>query len=353
MLGDFQVPGIRYDLESGGIVRFSIFSVTDHYPDQPRGIAKLYHQLLDEIVLAEELGFEAFFVAEHHFHEYGIVPAPPVLLGAAAARTSRIGLGVAVSVLPFHHPMVAAEEYALLDQLSGGRLALGVGSGYLRHEFEGFLIDPSEKRARFEESLDIILKAWSGEPVTYSGRFYRVDGARIAVTPVQRPHPPLWTAILRPEAAWHVGRQGRDIMLIPYATSASIDDLGQVVAEFTGGRAESGAAGGDVAVAIHTYVAERPDQARPEAEAALDRYVRTRLYAKQRDYDELERAGLILFGDPDQVSRRIGQLEALGVTHLLILANFGALEAERVRASMERFAKSVMPELAARPAGPA
>lgn len=332
-------------------MRFSVFSVTDHYPDQPRGIAAFYDQLLDEIVLAEELGFDTFFVAEHHFHQYGIVPSPPALLGAAAARTSRIGLGVAVSVLPFHHPMVAAEEYALLDQLSKGRVRLGVGSGYLRHEFEGFLIDPAEKRARFEEALDVLQQAWSGEPVSFRGQHYRVEGARIAVTPVQRPHPPLWTAILRPEAAWHVGRQGRDIMLIPYATSASVADLGQVIAEFTRGRAESGGAGGDVAVAMHTYVAERPDQARPESEEALDRYVRTRLYARQRSYDELEQAGLLLFGDPEQVARRVEQLRALGVTHLLILANFGALQAERVRASMERFAKSVMPELASPAAG--
>jgi alkanesulfonate monooxygenase SsuD/methylene tetrahydromethanopterin reductase-like flavin-dependent oxidoreductase (luciferase family) len=334
-------------------VRFSIFSVTDHYPEQPRGIAEFYDQLLDEVVLAEELGFETFFIAEHHFHEYGIVPSPPVLLGAAAARTSRIGLGVAVSVLPFHHPMVAAEEYALLDQLSGGRLRLGVGSGYLRHEFEGFLIDPADKRARFEEALEVLQRAWSGEPVTFHGRHYRVEGARIAVTPLQRPHPPLWTAILRPEAAWHVGRQGRDIMLIPYATCATVADLGQVVSEFTRGRAEPGGAPGDVAVAMHTYVAERPGQARPEAEEALDRYVRTRLYARQRSYDELEQAGLILFGDPEQVARRVERLQALGVTHLLILVNFGALQAERVRASMERFARSVMPQLAAATAGPA
>jgi alkanesulfonate monooxygenase SsuD/methylene tetrahydromethanopterin reductase-like flavin-dependent oxidoreductase (luciferase family) len=352
MLRDFDLSGARDQLESGGTVRFSIFSVTDHYPDQPRSIARFYDQLLDEIVLAEELGFEAFFIAEHHFHEYGIVPSPPALLGAAAARTSRIGLGVAVSVLPFHHPLVAAEEYALLDQLSGGRLRLGVGSGYLRHEFEGFQIDPSEKRERFEEALDILLRAWSGEPLSYDGRWHRVDGARIAVTPVQRPHPPLWIAILRPEAAWHVGRQGRDIMLIPYATSATIADLGRVIAEFARGRAESGTHGGDVAVAMHTYVAERPGQARPESEEALDRYVQTRLYAKRRSYDELEQAGLILFGDPEEVAGRIRQLEALGMTHLLILVNFGALPAERVRASMERFAKSVMPELTA-PAGPA
>jgi alkanesulfonate monooxygenase SsuD/methylene tetrahydromethanopterin reductase-like flavin-dependent oxidoreductase (luciferase family) len=240
-----MVPGDRDDEVRRDLVRFSIFSVTDHYPDQPRGIARFYDQLLDEVELAEELGFEAFFIAEHHFHEYGIVPCPPALLGAAVARTSRIGLGVAVAVLPFHHPMVAAEEYAVLDQLSKGRLMLGVGSGYLRHEFDGFQIDPASKRERFEEALEIILRAWSGEAVVYEGRHHRVDGARIAVTPLQRPHPPLWTAILRPEAAWHVGQQGRDIMLIPYATSASIEDLGAVIEEFGRGRASAGAGPGD------------------------------------------------------------------------------------------------------------
>jgi alkanesulfonate monooxygenase SsuD/methylene tetrahydromethanopterin reductase-like flavin-dependent oxidoreductase (luciferase family) len=124
-------------------------------------------------------------------------------------------------------------------------------------------------------------------------------------------------------------------MLIPYATSATIADLGQVISEFGRGRAESGTAPGDVAVAMHTYVSEHADQARPEAEEALDRYVRTRLYAKRRSYDELEEAGLILCGDPEQVSRRVQHLRALGMTHLLILANFGALQAGRVRASME------------------
>ena len=93
-------------------MRFSIFSVADHHPEEPRTIRDLYAQLLDEIELGDELGFSAFFLAEHHFHEYGLVPSPPTILGSAAGRTKQIGLGVAVSVLPFHHPLVAAEEYA-------------------------------------------------------------------------------------------------------------------------------------------------------------------------------------------------------------------------------------------------
>ena len=97
-------------------MRFSIFSVADHYPEEPRTIRNLYTQLLDEIELADELGFSAFFLAEHHFHEHGLVPSPPTLLGAAAVRTKRIGLGVAVAVLPFHPPLVAAKEYAMLEK---------------------------------------------------------------------------------------------------------------------------------------------------------------------------------------------------------------------------------------------
>ena len=99
----------------------------------------------------------------------------------------------------------------------------------------------------------------------------------------------------------------------------------------------------DIAVALHTYVSESPGSARAEAEEALNRYVRSRLYAKRRSYDELETAGLILFGDAEQVSSRIRELEAAGMNHLMILVDFGALQAERVRASLNRFAREVMP----------
>lgn len=330
-------------------MRFSIFSVADHYPEEPRTIRDLYAQLLDEIELADELGFSAFFLAEHHFHEYGLVPSPPTLLGSAAGRTKQIGLGVAVSVLPFHHPLVAAEEYAMLDQLSGGRLVLGVGSGYLKHEFEGFQIGPWEKRARFDEALKILVQAWEGKPFSYHGLYHHVQNARIAVTPLQKPHPPLWIAILQPEAAYHVGKQGQNIMLIPYATCETKDDLKVVIDAYYRGYSEAGHAGKpDIAVALHTYVSTSPGNTRAESEEALNRYVRSRLYAKRRSYDELEAAGLILFGDAAQVSSHIRGLEATGLNHLMILPDFGALEAEHVQASLTRFAREVMPNFVGR-----
>lgn len=325
-------------------MRFSVFSVTDHYPDAPRTIREFYAQLLDEVVLAEHLGFSAYFLAEHHFHEYGIVPSPAALLGAAAQRTSRLGLGVAVAVLPFHQPLVAAEEYAMLDQLSGGRLQLGVGSGYLSHEFAGFGIGPWEKRFRFDEALEIMLTAWQGEPFSYHGIYHHIDNVRLAVTPLQRPHPPIWIAILRAEAAYFVGQQARHIMLVPYATCDTRDDLARIIGEHARGYAASGSRmQPDVAVALHTYVADNRHAARREAEEALERYVRTRLYARRRSYDELDQAGLILCGDSALVTERLRELEAAGMTHVMLLANFGALAPAGVHASLQRFAHEVMP----------
>jgi alkanesulfonate monooxygenase SsuD/methylene tetrahydromethanopterin reductase-like flavin-dependent oxidoreductase (luciferase family) len=329
-------------------VRFSIFSVTDHYPDGPATIADRYAQLLDEIALAEELGYEAFFLAEHHFHEYGIVPSPSTVLAAAAARTERIGLGVAVSVLPFHNPLLAAEEYAVLDQLSGGRVVLGVGSGYLRHEFDGFGIGPWEKRARFDEALEVLTTAWRGQEFSFHGLYHHVSDTRIAVTPVQRPHPPLWVAILRAEAARHVGAQGRSVMLIPYATCATVADLGPIAAEHRAGLASVGG-DGEVAAALHAYVGAGAEQARAEAEPYLERYVSSRLYARRRSYDELLDVGLLLAGDPDTVTAQLRSISGHGVDHVLLLANFGAMPFDLVAASLTRFAREVMPALATTP----
>jgi alkanesulfonate monooxygenase SsuD/methylene tetrahydromethanopterin reductase-like flavin-dependent oxidoreductase (luciferase family) len=162
----------------------SIFSVVDHYPAEPRGVAARYREIGAACELAERLGDDGFFVAEHHFHEYGVAPSPPVLLAALAQRTARIRLGPAVAVLPLHHPLHVAESYAMADLLSNGRLVLGVGSGYLKHEFAGHRIDEGEKRARFDESLAILERALTGERPSFAGRFFELGamGVRHVLT---------------------------------------------------------------------------------------------------------------------------------------------------------------------------
>src|SRR5215218_2474931 len=192
----------RYLLEARRpSMRYSIFSVQDHYPGRGRSVPELYQQILAQGELAESLGYDTFFVAEHHFHEYGAVPNPAVMLSSMAQRTTRLRLGTAISVLTFHNPLTLAESYAMLDVLSCGRLVLGVGSGYLKHEFEGYGVDPAEKRDRFDEALEVLQRALSGERVTFAGRYVRVENIAINVLPIQQPAPPIYVAILRREAA--------------------------------------------------------------------------------------------------------------------------------------------------------
>jgi alkanesulfonate monooxygenase SsuD/methylene tetrahydromethanopterin reductase-like flavin-dependent oxidoreductase (luciferase family) len=327
-------------------MKFGIFSVVDHYPHElDRTTGQFYGELLDQVQAADALGFDSFWIAEHHFHEYGAIPRPPVWMAAAAQRTTRIRLGAAVVVLPFDHPLRTAEDYAMVDVLSGGRLDLGVGSGYLRHEYDGFGLDPEEKRDRFDEALDVLLKAWSGERFSYRGKYHRVEDVQLNVVPAQRPRPPVWIAVLRAEGAAHVGRRGFPVMMIPYATTERIDELAETVSGFraafvgAGGRFEDAT----VPFGLHAYCAESFDEARAHAKEAMDRYVRTRLYAKQRAFEALVEKDLIAFGSPDDVARVARRYGDAGLTHFLAITNFGGLPHARVLRSMELMAKHVLP----------
>ncbi len=327
-------------------MKFGVFSVVDHYPDAlPRTTAAFYAELLEQAEAAEDLGFESFWVAEHHFHEYGGIPRPPIWMAAAAQRTRRIRLGAAVVVLPFDHPLRVAEDYAMVDVMSGGRLVLGVGSGYLAHEFHGFGIDPAEKRERFDEALEIVRRAWQGERFSYEGRFHRISDVKLNVVPLQRPHPPFWIAVLRNEAAAFVGRRRLPVMMIPYATTEDLSELGATVTAFTQAFVEAGGRPADATVpfGLHTYCSESADDARADAKAAMDRYVRTRLYARQRAFDTLVERDLIAVGGPDDVARVAQRYAAAGLTHFLAITNFGGLAHDKVLRSMERLAKHVLP----------
>ena len=329
-------------------LRFGIFSVCDHYPQElPRSSATLYSELQSQARLADELGFNSFWIAEHHFHEYGVVPRPPILLSSIAAQTKRIKLGSAVAVLPFDNPLRSAEDYAMLDLISQGRLELGVGSGYLQHEFDGFGLDPLIRRQRFDEALAIIRKAWTGERFSFSGNHFQVDSLQLNVQPFQST-PPIFIAVLRNEAAFFVGRQQMGMMMIPYASTEKLDEL-QVACqsyrnEFSqsGGKAENAR----IQFGLHTFCAKTTKHARKFAREYMDRYVRTRLYAKQRPFDELIEKKLIAVGDPDEIIRVARLYEDAGLTDFLMLMNFGGLPDDAVQDSMRLIAKNVLPSFA-------
>ncbi len=331
-------------------MRLSMFSVLDHYPDRARSVGELYDQVIAQCCLAEELGYDTFLIAEHHFHEYGAVPNPAVMLGLLAARTRRIRLGPAVAILPFRDPVEVAESYAMVDLLSGGRLLFGVGSGYLRHEFDGFGIDPAEKRERFDEALDLVLRLMRGERVRHQGRFSQLDGVALNVLPRQQPHPPVYVAILRREAAYHVGRNGWQIMSIPYASLDRFEQVADMLGEFRQGRAEAGLgpSDDDAIFAFHCHVAESDEAARTNAADAFNLYVETRLYARRQTYDDILKSGLALFGSVETVADKLVRLHQWGIRHVALLMDFGLLPPALVHRSMRLTAREVLPAMRAR-----
>ena len=172
---------------------FSFF-IINQTPDGS-SMKQVYDEGLEQIEWGDRLGYSTVFLAEHAFYHHG-KPSPHVLLGNIAARTKRIRLGTAVSVLPWHNPIEVAQDYATVDLLSDGRLDFGVGRGLFKGEFDGYGVPWGEAEERFNESLDIVLKAWTGEPFSYEGKFFSIPEVTVMPKPLQEPHPPSVAALL-------------------------------------------------------------------------------------------------------------------------------------------------------------
>ena len=331
-------------------MRYSLFSVNDHYPRLPRSVPQLYNQVLQSCEVAERLGYDTFFCAEHHFHEYGVVPDPAVMLSALAQRTKKIRLGTAISILTFHDPRRIAETYSMVDMMSGGRLMFGVGSGYLAHEFVGFGKEGKEKRDRFNENLDIVKRLMAGETLSYKGQFSASEKVVLNVLPHEGRVPPIYVAVLAREAAYHVGKQKNRIFTVPYASCKDFEDIGTMLDEYRKGRAEAGMPkdDDDHVFTLHTYVAKSDEEAREQAKAAYDLYVDTRLYAKKHVYEDIIKNGICLFGAVDTVAEKMCRLHEMGIRHVATMHNFGALDPKLVERSMTLFAKEVMPRVESR-----
>src|SRR5919199_2192264 len=152
-----------------------------------------FREWIENNVEAEGLGFRSTFCVEHHFTGYGQVSATLNLLTWLGARTKTLRLGTAVMVLPWHNPVLLAEQAATLDLLSGGRLDFGIGTGYRYNEFVGFNLPMEEAREKFEESIDVILKAWtSNEPFSHKGKYWTFNNTVVEPPPFRSPHPSCW-----------------------------------------------------------------------------------------------------------------------------------------------------------------
>ena len=208
------------------------------------GTSQAVRDYVDFNLEAEALGFASTFLVEHHFSGFNQVAATLMLQTLVASRTSTLRLGTGVMVLPWHNPVLLAEQAATLDVLSDGRLDFGVGKGYRYAEFRGFSIDRNEADARFEESLEVLQRAWtSRDRFSHRGRFWSFDDIVVEPAPVQSPHPPIWVAAASKASIRRAAARGHNLILDQYASLEQIAE-------------RTGWFGGDnVAVARQTYVA--------------------------------------------------------------------------------------------------
>ena len=177
-----------------------------------RDPATLYAETLEQIAWADTLGFGAVWLSEHHFTDEGYLPGLMPMLGAVAMRTTRMRIGTAVLLAPLYHPLRLAEEAAVVDALSGGRLDLGLAPGYRLAEFATMGVPKAERGTRTDEIIELLIAAWTTPRVSYRGRHFQFDDVAVAPKPVQQPHPPLWIGGSTPAAARRAARFGANFM---------------------------------------------------------------------------------------------------------------------------------------------
>jgi alkanesulfonate monooxygenase SsuD/methylene tetrahydromethanopterin reductase-like flavin-dependent oxidoreductase (luciferase family) len=309
-----------------------------------------FRDFIDYNVEAEALGYSSTFVVEHHFTGFGQVSASLNLLTFLAARTSTLRLGTAVMVLPWHNPVLLAEAAATIDLLSGGRLEFGVGKGYRHNEFSGFCIPFEEADARFEESLAVILKAWTcDQRFSHYGKFWNFENVVVEPPTRQKPHPPIWMAAGNPDSIRKVARRGAKLLLDQFAS------FPLTIERFNIYKAEVEAAGRrfdaqDVGVARAFYVAKDADDKRQAVEsrlanqrrmtelAAAPGAVKSSMLSFDYTLDAAEESAM--FGTPDEIARKLDTLRAAGIAHVLLNGGGGSA------ANLRRFAHEVMPAYA-------
>jgi len=326
---------------------------------------------LTQVEWSEELGFDEVWFTEHHFIDYGLSVDPATLASAAASRTRRVRIGLAAAILPFHHPLRLAEQMALVDIISQGRLDVGVGRGNRPAEFAGYRVPQQESRERFDETVDVMQRAWTEERFSYRGRFFTFDDVRVIPKPVQRPHPPLYQVCVTKDGIENTALRGW-----PMLNSVLFGPVDQLVANrdtYVNTLEKAGRSQAEIqallarwGVSRQIYVADTDARALEEAKAAEIWYQESfrRFVIPERIEDAhptlqpaframADRLGKVTweglvaetlaFGSPDTITRHIEYMRSLGVGQVLCWMNFGGLSQHKIRRSMELFAREVMP----------
>jgi alkanesulfonate monooxygenase SsuD/methylene tetrahydromethanopterin reductase-like flavin-dependent oxidoreductase (luciferase family) len=311
-------------------------------PDVDSGAG--YRDFITYNVEAEALGLHSTFLVEHHFTGFGQVSATLNLLTWIAARTTTLRLGTAVLVLPWHNPVLLAEQAATLDLLSGGRFDFGIGKGYRYNEFAGFCVPMEEAEARFDECLEVMLKAWTSDtPWSHRGQYWQFENVVVEPPTAQKPHPPLWMGAGSPGSIKKVAAHGYNLLLGQFASLAQIAEQ---IALF---KSEVEACGRtfdpmSVGVTRSLNIVRTAAEYEKAIETRMAARRRTQQLARRRDFSDTreEAEAGTLYGTPDEVAAKLQALHDVGAEYVLLNSAGGP-------ASLRCFAQEIMPAFADAP----
>jgi probable F420-dependent oxidoreductase len=329
-------------------VRYGVLFSFQDPPGSPLGHEALYAAALDQVQAAEREGYDWVNVTEHHVAADGYLPAMLAVLAAMAAVTERIRLSTGMLILTLHHPLRIAEEAAVVDVISGGRLTLGIAVGYREVEFAAFGVDYATRGQRFRESIEIMQHAWSGEPFAYSGEIFEIPEVVARPRPVQRPGIPLWMGGTTPVALRRAVRH--ESPCFPGAT----DELAAIrerLARYDALREEAGATWPrQVVIPRLALVADSVEEARrralPGIAAMFETYMSWGLpvdfSAALRDWDLLDE--LVIVGDEARCAEQLARYAELGTTDLMLQFAMPTIEPSVAAESQDRFLAACTPE---------
>ncbi|PWA08755.1 hypothetical protein DCC39_14190 [Pueribacillus theae] len=312
---------------------------------------------LEQIKVADQLGFDTAWIAEHNARKYGVVSSTAVYMAAAAAQTTHIKIGSAVTRLPLHHPLQVAEDMALVDVISDGRLYVGVGKGYDAYEFEAYSEDFDQRHDKYLESLDILTTALQNEKVSYSGNFYNIQDIPVYPRTVQKPSPPIFVMVSQNDSSIiNAAKQGHSFVL----GGITHEDTMHKISLYRKTALESGLSKEFVdetisrsGKLIFCYVAETDLQAVEEYKRGLLWYMSERdnrpvfgIIDRERNinYDDFLKSENTIIGSPETVTKGLQRYrEETGLTNIILWMNIGGQPQNQVLKSMRLFSEQVLP----------
>jgi alkanesulfonate monooxygenase SsuD/methylene tetrahydromethanopterin reductase-like flavin-dependent oxidoreductase (luciferase family) len=344
------------------------FGLWDHFDRGDRPFNKAIDERLAFLIAGDEAGFHAFHVAEHHATPLNLVPVPGIYLGAVARLTQRMRLGPLCYLLPLYSPLRLIEEVAILDNMSDGRLDIGVGRGVSPFELNFHNVDPETSREVFLEALDVLVEGMTKDRLSHQGKRFTYKDVPIEVRCLQKPHPPIWYPSSNAEGSAFAGERGYNFMTLGSRTLARKN-----IEAFKAAFAKRGSAqvpsphfpdGAAIGVNRHMVIADTDADALAIARPAHEKFHAslTKLWRENHATTPVARAsiarvedamaeGAVIVGSPETVAREVQrQVDELGINYMTLGMFFGDMTYEHAMRTQSLFAKEVMPRI--RPAPP-